>query len=97
MAANGTQRAITYTSVTVHVPTNNPQDTALLNNIFFPIVASFIGDIAVILIVSIMIVCVVIRFKKRQNIISTTTVPTASVSRSNTNLGRAQAQSLGIH
>ena len=56
-------------------------DTPLL-----PVMASLIGDVAVIFTVGIMIVYVVIRFKKGQ--LSGTTTP---VSRSNTDVERIQA------
>ena len=54
-----------------------------------PVMTSVIGDIAVILTISILIVCVFIRFKKGQsNTLSNTTVPE---SRSHTGVERPQA------
>ena len=63
---------ITSTSASVHQPTNSPIDTAALkfgNTLLIPLLASIIGDvvIAVILTISIMIICVIIRFKKGRN------------------------------
>ena len=65
-------------SSAVTVPaTKSPPDTIFVNTLL-PIMASVIGDVAVILTVSMMIVCVVVRFKKGP--LSTGT--TISVSRS---------------
>ena len=54
------------------MPTNSPIDAAALNfgnTLLIPLVASIVGDvvIAVIFTISIMIICVIIRFKKGRN------------------------------
>ena len=60
---------VMVTSTVIPIPSAVPAtkslslpDTAFVNT-FLPIMASLIGDVAVILTVSMMIVCVVIRFK----------------------------------
>ena len=80
-----TEAALTSTSF--HKPTNHSLNTAFdnISAILISVIISIIGDIAVILIISLLIVCVVIRFKKGQ---SNTTV---SESRSHTYVERPQA------
>ena len=86
-------------SSAVTVPTTkSPPDTVFVNTLL-PVVASLIGDVAVILTVSMMIVCVVVRFKKEPLSTGTTTPVSRStpVSRFNTDVERIQAQNRGSY
>ena len=87
-------------SSAVTVPTTkSPPDTVFVNTLL-PVVASLIGDVAVILTVSMMIVCVVVRFKKEPLSTGTTTPVSRSthVSRLiNTDVERIQAQNRGSY
>ena len=79
------------TRASFHRPINSSMSTAVDSTtvILISVMASVIGDIAVILTICLLIVCVVIRFKKGQlNTLSTTTV---SESRSHTDMERPQA------
>ena len=85
-------------SSAVKVPaTKSPPDTVLVNTLL-PIMASVIGDVAVILTVS-MIVCVIVRIKKGPLSIGTTTSVSRStpISKFNTesDVERIQAQNGG--
>ena len=84
--------AITITSKSIHIATNHPPTYTAIS---IPLLVSLIGDaiIAVILAISVIIICLIIRFKVGRNGQTTHCTPSSSVTASiNT---RPQDESLG--